>query len=529
MPSTFSPNLRLELIGDGEQVGSWGQTTNTNLGTLLEKSISGYTQIISSAAHQALTALNGADDESRNAIINLSNSSGANFTIYLPPSPKLYIIKNSSLYSAIIYNSTVLGNTTAAGTSVTIPAGKTSTIWTDGTNCKFQNDYVPTIAIGASLEVASGGTGASTPSGARTNLGLGSMAEQNANAVAITGGTIQGITDLAVVNGGTGASDAATARTNLDVPSRSGSGASGTWPISINGSSASTAAVAVSSTSVSDASIYPLCVQNASTTSQAPVVDIGFYFDSSTVNKRLTVDGVQIGGSLGKANTFIGYYQPASPSGDDNTSLGNYALHDLTTGSNNTAVGRYAGAISSGSYNTCLGYFSGSSVYTGNANTYIGYYATNSAMGRSNELVICTGISGTVGKGDSTGYINPNGGGVYQGNNSSSWSTVSDARIKQNFVDVDNGLEVITGLNPVQFDYILTGKHDVGFKAQEYMTVLPDQVKKHAANPQEKELVGEDEIYGIDRNLDPYFVSAIKELARRLEVAEAKLRELGAM
>ena len=68
---------------------------------------------------------------------------------------------------------------------------------------------------GVDVPVADGGTGASNAGDARTNLGLGSIATQNANSVTITGGDISGITDLAIADGGTGASTASDARTNL--------------------------------------------------------------------------------------------------------------------------------------------------------------------------------------------------------------------------------------------------------------------------------------------------------------------------
>jgi hypothetical protein len=65
------------------------------------------------------------------------------------------------------------------------------------------------------VSIGQGGTGATTAADARANLGLGTIATQNANGVAITGGSVSGITDLAIADGGTGASTAVAARANL--------------------------------------------------------------------------------------------------------------------------------------------------------------------------------------------------------------------------------------------------------------------------------------------------------------------------
>jgi hypothetical protein len=137
--STYSPSLRIQLITTGDQAGVWGETTNTNLGTLIESAIAGYTSVSVTTANQALTANDGLPDESRNMVLALTTTTTAAFAVYAPPAEKLYVIYNASAYAATIYNSTVLGNTTAAGTGVVVPAGRTLAIWSDGTNFAIQN------------------------------------------------------------------------------------------------------------------------------------------------------------------------------------------------------------------------------------------------------------------------------------------------------------------------------------------------------------------------------------------------------
>lgn len=118
-----------------------------------------------------------------------------------------------------------LGITAFADPIVTATSGSTVRTVIGAASSGANNDISSLTGLTTPLSVAQGGTGSTTASGARTNLGLGTMATQNANniavtggtmnAVAITGGSVSGITDLAVADGGTGASDAATARTNL--------------------------------------------------------------------------------------------------------------------------------------------------------------------------------------------------------------------------------------------------------------------------------------------------------------------------
>lgn len=132
MTTTYSPNLRLSIIGNGEQAGAWGDTTNTNLGTLLEGSISGFQVVTVINTSQALTAINGAADQARLAMIQLNSSLGTPFSVFAPPSPKQYIFFNNSAQTATIYCATALNGTVIGGDGVAIPAGGTMAVWNTG-------------------------------------------------------------------------------------------------------------------------------------------------------------------------------------------------------------------------------------------------------------------------------------------------------------------------------------------------------------------------------------------------------------
>jgi len=262
--------------------------------------------------------------------------------------------------------------------------------------------------------------------------------------------------------------------------------------------------------------------------------------------------------TTGSSNSFVGGLDGSGISagrynttGSFNTALGGGALGANTTASNNTAVG-YQSAyslVASGYGNTMIGRGSGYST-TSHANTFVGaggwasngagYYVTtgyyNTILGgydgnssgldirtQNNYCVISDG-------GGTTASWWQSGGGWYQKNNSASWSTTSDSRIKENIVDIENGLATITALRPVAFDYKINDKkHDIGFIAQEYQQVLPDQVYETTSGGEEiKALTNGEPLLNIQQNLVPYLVSAIKELKTIVDAQAAEIVALKA-
>lgn len=112
------------------------------------------------------------------------------------------------------------------------------------------------------------------------------------------------------------------------------------------------------------------------------------------------------------------------------------------------------------------------------------------------------------------------GGVAYQGNNSSSWSTTSDARIKDDVQTIENGLDVVLALRPVDFYNKVTKKREENFIAQEYEQVLAKHVTREKPIGAEQEFVT-DEILRLNPNLVPYLVSAIQKLSAEIEALKA--------
>ena len=127
--STYS-NLSIELIGTGEQSGTWGTTTNTNLGTALEEAIVGTTNLVVTTGTNTPTwsTSSNASQIPRHLRINLTGTAGGTGNLVVPTlsGGKNYIIKNSS--------NTTIEVKTGSGTGITVPIGTSMSLYQDGTN-----------------------------------------------------------------------------------------------------------------------------------------------------------------------------------------------------------------------------------------------------------------------------------------------------------------------------------------------------------------------------------------------------------
>ena len=221
--STYS-SLKFELILTGDQSGQWGNTTNANIGTAIEQAIVGMATLTSAnfpgnIATLALADTNAAQN-ARALCLNIDSAAlSAAGTINVPAIQKPYIIINGSSQAVTVKVSGLTG--------VTVPSGKRTVVYNNGTDVGNQIDYLATLALGTALPATSGGSGQSSYAVgdllyANTTTTLAKLADVVTGNALISGGVTTaptwgkiGLTThvsgtLAATNGGTGANTTTT-------------------------------------------------------------------------------------------------------------------------------------------------------------------------------------------------------------------------------------------------------------------------------------------------------------------------------
>lgn len=124
MPSTYTPG-GIELIGDGEQSGNWGGTTNTNL-QILDRMISQAGTITLSGTTHTLTISDGTLSDGQYGVLVFGGSPSGTNTVTISPNDaqRSYIVKNDSSESVVL--------TQGSGGNVTVADGKTALVYCDG-------------------------------------------------------------------------------------------------------------------------------------------------------------------------------------------------------------------------------------------------------------------------------------------------------------------------------------------------------------------------------------------------------------
>jgi len=500
MASTYS-DLKFELIGTGEQAGTWGVTTNTNIGTAIEQAIAGKADITFSSTTETLSLSNtNALQDARALYLNLGGTPGGAATLEVPAIEKPYIVKNGTGQTVTVKVS--------GQTGIVVPNGTTAWLYTNGTDVVRASDIdglVPSQTGNSSKYLTTNGSAVSWATvdidGLVPSQTGNSGKYLTTNGSAVSWGTVSATGDVV---GPASATDNGIALFD------------------------GTTGKLLQNSSGQDGLIHGLVIgrgggsQNANTAlgTQSPL-------GSATSGNYNTAIGSGVfsdASFAGESNTGIGYAAgPDLTTGDENTLVGGATGLGLTTGSNNIAVGRATYCGETGDYNISMGFGAMQNATSGSKNIAIGYLA-----GRTGSPFNITSESDRIVLGSSTtsnAYIQV------------AWTVVSDSRDKADVNDCPYGLSFVNNLRPVKYkwdrrssyeDGIPTGEHksskfELGFLAQD---IIATEQQTEEANL----MIGDDEqadsLKIVETKMIPVLVKAIQELTTRLEAAEAEIAAL---
>jgi hypothetical protein len=152
MASSYSTDLKLELMVTGENAGTWGDITNTNL-NILQQSVGGYESVaVNATTGLTLTFTNGALSDGKNAVLNLTGTLAANVNVIVPDGiEKTYFINNQ-----VTHGVSTLTVKTATGTGVILAQGNRYTVYSDATNVNLLNIEKVYRAVAANITTQPG-------------------------------------------------------------------------------------------------------------------------------------------------------------------------------------------------------------------------------------------------------------------------------------------------------------------------------------------------------------------------------------
>jgi len=251
MASTYS-DLKIELIGTGDQTGTWGTTTNNNFSIAISEAITGSADVAFSSADVTVTLTNtNAAQTARNLRLNLTGTSGGARQLILGSGcqiEKLYLV-NNGLADAVTVKNT-------SGTGIAVAAGKSMFVYNDGTNVVDAITHLTSLTLGTALPVASGGSGASTLTGVLKGNATSAFTAATAGTDYVAPGTATTFTALQTFAGTSSNADlktsniietatvsatAATGTINYDITTQSvlyyTTNASANWTVNFRGSS----------------------------------------------------------------------------------------------------------------------------------------------------------------------------------------------------------------------------------------------------------------------------------------------------
>jgi len=304
MASTYSTNLKIELQATGENSGTWGTITNTNLGTALEQAIVGYgNPNFATDANLTLTYTDtNAAQAARALVLNVTSTGSLSTTreLVVPTIQKQYIVQNNTSGSQSI---TVK---TSGGTGITVPNGRKAHLYVDGTNVIQMFDFVDInggAIDGTSIGAASASTGAFTTLTASTPIGVAS------GGTGLSSGTSGGV--LAFTASGTLASSSALALNALVV-----GGGAGAAPITIT-----TGTGVLTALGVNTGSAGAFTTNNATNTFTAAQT----FRAANAVRSEAasTQDAVVVAGRAGGTNSYAVTLTPATLSGNQTVTIPN--------------------------------------------------------------------------------------------------------------------------------------------------------------------------------------------------------------